>query len=99
MTGRFDLLPLIYSLIVLTWVSGFDIIYALQDDDFDKSNQLYSIPSATGRKRALVISVVVHFVTFILVVVAGFMEAGAPFLDRSSNIYYLINLSAPDCQT
>ena len=38
-TGQFSILPLIYSFIVLTWVSGFDIIYALQDDEFDKSNE------------------------------------------------------------
>jgi 4-hydroxybenzoate polyprenyltransferase len=70
-TGAFDLLPLIYSLIVLTWVSGFDIIYALQDDEFDKSNMLFSLPSASGRKKALYISVILHLFTFILVVSAG----------------------------
>lgn len=47
-TGSFALLPVIYSFIVLTWVSGFDIIYALQDDEFDKNNRIYSIPSVTG---------------------------------------------------
>jgi 4-hydroxybenzoate polyprenyltransferase len=70
-TGTFAILPLIYSLIVITWVSGFDIIYALQDDDFDRSNQLHSLPSAAGRKRALSISVLVHSVTFISVLAAG----------------------------
>ena len=71
-TGKFSLLPVIYSFIVLTWVSGFDIIYALQDDEFDKSNQLHSIPSAAGRKRAIIISILVHIITFILVLAAGF---------------------------
>jgi len=75
-TGSFSILPLIYSGIVLTWVSGFDIIYALQDDEFDRSNNLYSLPSATGRKRALFISIIVHIVTFILVVVAGLTGKG-----------------------
>ncbi len=75
-TGSFSLIPLIYSLIVLTWVSGFDIIYALQDDEFDRSNQLYSLPSATGRKKALNISIVVHLITFSLVVLAGITENG-----------------------
>jgi 4-hydroxybenzoate polyprenyltransferase len=70
-TGEFSLLPLIFSIIVITWVSGFDIIYALQDDDFDRANKLYSIPSATGRKKALAISLFVHFLTFLLVIVAG----------------------------
>jgi 4-hydroxybenzoate polyprenyltransferase len=70
-TGKFDFLPLIYSLIVLTWVSGFDIIYALQDDDFDRKTLLHSIPSAIGRKQALLISAAVHIVTVILVIAAG----------------------------
>jgi 4-hydroxybenzoate polyprenyltransferase len=75
-TGTFSIIPLIYSFIVLTWVSGFDIIYALQDDEFDKSNQLLSLPSVTGRKKALTISILVHFITFILVIVAGLMRNG-----------------------
>jgi 4-hydroxybenzoate polyprenyltransferase len=70
-TGKFSLLPLIYSFIVLTWVSGFDIIYALQDDDFDRSNRLHSIPSLAGRKGALLISSLLHLITFILVISAG----------------------------
>ncbi|MGA2405979.1 MAG: UbiA-like polyprenyltransferase [Bacteroidales bacterium] len=70
-TGRFSFLPIIYSFIVLTWVSGFDIIYALQDDEFDKSNKLHSLPLAAGRKKALVISIFIHFITFVLVLIAG----------------------------
>src|SRR5664279_3689404 len=62
-TGKFSLLPLIYSIIVLSWVSGFDIIYALQDDEFDKSLNIHSLPSATGRKQALAISIFVHCIT------------------------------------
>ncbi len=57
LTGRFSIVPLIYSFIVLTWVSGFDIIYALQDDEFDKSNNLHSVPSVAGIKNAILISV------------------------------------------
>ena len=70
-TGKFSVLPVIYSFIVLSWASGFDIIYALQDDEFDKSNQLHSLPSAGGRKKALAISILVHFLTFVLVLTAG----------------------------
>ncbi|HTG56907.1 MAG TPA: UbiA-like polyprenyltransferase, partial [Niabella sp.] len=51
-TGRFDLLPILFSFAVIFWVSGFDIIYALQDEEFDKSNDLYSIPSVLGKKKA-----------------------------------------------
>src|SRR5262249_24360264 len=42
-TGQFAALPVIFSLAVIFWVSGFDIIYALQDEEFDKSNNLYSM--------------------------------------------------------
>lgn len=77
--GRFEILPVIYSLIVLTWVSGFDIIYALQDDQFDRENRLYSLPSAAGRKKAIAVSASVHFLTIILVVAAG-IQGGSGIL-------------------
>jgi 4-hydroxybenzoate polyprenyltransferase len=67
----FALLPLIYSVIVLTWVSGFDIIYALQDDQFDRENGLYSIPAVMSRREALAVSVALHAVSFMLVSAAG----------------------------
>ncbi len=76
-TGKFTLLPLIYSFIVLTWVGGFDIIYALQDDQFDIENRLHSIPSAVGRRSALLISVAVHLLTGILVIYAGIKGSGS----------------------
>lgn len=75
-TGAFSIIPLIYSMIVLTWVGGFDIIYALQDDEFDRRHNLYSIPSAAGRKKALMISVIVHSITFLLVIAAGLAGRG-----------------------
>jgi 4-hydroxybenzoate polyprenyltransferase len=75
-TGSFSLLPLIYSLIVLTWVSGFDIIYALQDDEFDRSNKLLSLPAVAGRKKALAISTLIHILSFSLVVTAGIIGNG-----------------------
>ncbi|MEJ7560534.1 MAG: UbiA-like polyprenyltransferase [Pedobacter sp.] len=59
-TGAFNIVPILYSLAVLFWVSGFDIIYALQDEDFDKAEQLHSIPAALGPKNALKLSVVLH---------------------------------------
>ena len=75
-TGFFKLLPVIYSMIVITWVSGFDIIYALQDDEFDRSNRIYSIPSAAGKKKALIISIIVHIITVNAVILAGYIGKG-----------------------
>ena len=70
-TGSFALLPILFSFTVLFWVSGFDIIYALQDEDFDKSNQLHSIPAAVGKKKALRISEMLHVLSAACVVYAG----------------------------
>ena len=70
-TGRFDWLPVLFSFTVLFWVSGFDIIYALQDEEFDKSQNLYSIPVALGKKSALRVSEVMHALSALLVIAAG----------------------------
>lgn len=72
LTGRFDILPLIFSFIVLTWVSGFDIIYALQDEQFDKQNQLHSIPALLGTKKALLVSNLLHIICGLLLLIAGY---------------------------
>ena len=66
-TGHFNIVPIFYGLAVLTWVSGFDIIYALQDEEFDKANGLNSIPANFGAKNALRISEVLHILSFIFV--------------------------------
>lgn len=70
-TGRFDVLPLLFSIAVITWVSGFDIIYAMQDIDFDNSQKLHSIPTALGRKKALNTSVLLHIISAAAVISAG----------------------------
>lgn len=71
-TGKFDWLPLFFSFAVLFWVSGFDIIYALQDEDFDKSKNLKSIPVWLGKKRALLLSGVFHVISASFIIYAGF---------------------------
>ena len=91
-TGKFSFLPLIYSFIVLTWVSGFDIIYALQDNEFDKSNNLYSVPSAAGIKNAILISVLVHIFTFCLVLLAGFKGNGGIVYWAGASLFSLFLL-------
>jgi len=70
-TGSFDWIPVLISISVLCWVSGFDIIYALQDDEFDKVNHLRSVPVWLGRKNALNLSLVLHIATALLLFVAG----------------------------
>jgi len=70
-TGQFDLLPVLFSFTVLFWVSGFDIIYALQDEAFDKEHQLHSIPAALGKANALRVSELLHVLSAACVVYAG----------------------------
>jgi 4-hydroxybenzoate polyprenyltransferase len=71
-TGHFNLLPILFSFTVLFWVSGFDIIYAMQDIDFDQSNKLHSIPSVLGAVNALRVSELLHLLSAITVISAGF---------------------------
>src|SRR5690348_16793416 len=70
-TGKFALVPILFSLSVLCWVSGFDIIYALQDESFDKENDLHSIPSWLGLSQALTVSEALHFLSFAAIAAAG----------------------------
>ena len=72
-TGEFELLPLLFSFAVIFWVSGFDIIYALQDAEFDASQSLYSMPSHWGGDRALKIARLFHVVSASFIIAAYFI--------------------------
>lgn len=81
-TGHFAIIPLLFSGIVFFWVSGFDIIYACQDVEFDHKYRLQSIPVMVGVKKALTISVVLHLLSFIFVILAGIS------LEATKSIYF-----------
>ncbi len=72
-TGTFDMLPLLFSFAVIFWVSGFDIIYALQDTEFDAAQSLYSMPSHWGAVKALNIARLFHVVSASFIVAAYFI--------------------------
>lgn len=72
-TGTFSILPVLYGLAVLCWVAGFDIIYALQDFEFDMSNRLKSTPVWLGKANALRLSNVLHLASAGLLVYAGYL--------------------------
>ncbi|MBK9329690.1 MAG: UbiA family prenyltransferase [Sphingobacteriales bacterium] len=69
--GRFEILPLFFSFAVLCWVAGFDIIYALQDVQFDQEHKLYSIPSYFGQEKAKWISRFLHLCSTLCIFSAG----------------------------
>ena len=67
-TGRFDASILILCAALLTYIAGFDILYACQDIQFDQNIGLYSIPARLGVKTAFHISSLLHMMTFGLLV-------------------------------
>jgi len=64
---------------VLTWVAGFDLIYACQDVEFDRAEGLHSIPSRWGIGRALLLSSILHVLTLLCLVQVG-LGAGLSFI-------------------
>ena len=56
---------------VLTWVAGFDIIYSLQDIEFDRKQGLHSVPARVGPGRALVISALLHLLSVVFLSMFG----------------------------
>ena len=72
-TGSFAILPVLYSFAVLFWVAGFDIIYALQDEEFDKSLSLHSIPVSFGTNNALMLSRIFHFICAFIMLIAAYL--------------------------
>lgn len=70
--GVFNIVPLFFSFAVLCWVSGFDIIYALQDEDFDREQKLHSIPAYLGKVRALQLSTLLHVLSATFVIMPVF---------------------------
>ncbi|RFZ85887.1 4-hydroxybenzoate octaprenyltransferase [Mucilaginibacter terrenus] len=71
-TGAFALTPVFFSLSVLCWVSGFDIIYALQDEEFDRNEKLHSIPAWMGKVNALRLSTFLHVCSAIFILMPVF---------------------------
>tara|TARA_B100001758_G_C18391450_1_gene603172 strand:- start:1048 stop:1899 length:852 start_codon:yes stop_codon:yes gene_type:complete len=84
-SSEFHMTPILFSISVLFWVSGFDIIYSLQDTEFDKNQKLYSIPVMIGKRNALKTSKIFHLVSIIILIFAGYYDA--------FSIYYWIGLS------
>lgn len=69
-SGGFSIPILALSLGVMLWVAGFDIIYALQDADFDRAHRLYSVPSRFGVRTAGKIALLTHLVAIFFFCIA-----------------------------
>ncbi len=74
--GYFAWLPVLFSLLVVCWVSGFDLIYSLQDEPFDRSQHLRSIPEWLGRSNGIRVSRGLHLLALGFLVAAGILGHG-----------------------
>ncbi|MDR1343209.1 MAG: putative 4-hydroxybenzoate polyprenyltransferase [Prevotellaceae bacterium] len=70
-SGAFAAPPMLLAALVLLWSGGFDIIYALPDEEFDRQQRLHSVPAALGRKAALWLSAAVHLACFAIILYFG----------------------------
>ncbi len=74
--GEFDALPVLLGAAVLFWTAGFDVIYALQDEEYDRRVGLYSLPARLGSRGALLISALFHAAMVGLLLVVWRVAAG-----------------------
>jgi 4-hydroxybenzoate polyprenyltransferase len=72
-TGEFTRVPFVLGLVILTWIAGLDIVYALQDVEFDIKENLHSLPVRVGKKKALFISTACYMVSISAMVYAGLL--------------------------
>jgi len=80
-TGRLDPSGMILSLALLTYIAGFDILYACQDLEFDRRTGLCSIPARLGPATAFHISAVLHGITFLsLLLILVVFDLGVVYL-------------------
>jgi 4-hydroxybenzoate polyprenyltransferase len=70
-TGKFHAIPLMLWICVMLWIGGFDIIYALQDVEFDSETGLHSIPRSLGKSRALGLSRAMHLALIGMLLAVG----------------------------
>jgi 4-hydroxybenzoate polyprenyltransferase len=75
-SGVFDPAPVVLSVAVLFWVSGFDVMYSLQDESFDREIKLKSVPVMLGAKNSLILSFLTHLVSAALLFWFGLLIEG-----------------------
>jgi 4-hydroxybenzoate polyprenyltransferase len=94
--------PALLALFTLFWVSGFDIIYATLDEEFDRKESLYSFPARFGKRTALRLSGLFHGIAFLLLVVLFFYSymslLALPLLLLTGWLLYMEQKKAEDVQ-
>jgi 4-hydroxybenzoate polyprenyltransferase len=80
---------IVLALAVATWGGGFDVLYALQDIEFDRSQNLFSLPAALGGRRALLVARVLHLLTVVCLAAVGI----ATFAGTNTGMYYAVGVA------
>ena len=88
-TGSIDYKILILGLAVVFWGSGFDILYAILDYDFDTANGLFSVPAKFGIKNAITVSRILHLLALICLIYIYFIF--------NLNFLYIIGIILVTC--
>jgi 4-hydroxybenzoate polyprenyltransferase len=79
--------PLVLGAAVVFWVAGFDILYSLQDEEFDRQTGLHSLPARLGRAQSMALAKYLHILAGL-----GFLLTG--WLAGLGWLYYLAALAA-----
>jgi 4-hydroxybenzoate polyprenyltransferase len=72
-SGEFTRVPFVLGFIIMAWIAGLDIVYAVQDMEFDVKENLHSMPVRLGKKRALVISAACYLLSITAMIYAGLL--------------------------
>ena len=96
---QWSILPITFG--VVFWTAGFDIIYSLQDEDFDRDRSLRSLPESLGKSRALVVSRISHCVAVLCLAGGGILAGAGPVyflgvLGAATLLVYEQSLVKPD---
>ena len=94
-TGEIAVFPVLLTGLVITWCGGFDVIYALQDVEFDRSHSLHSIPARFGVRGGILISILLHLISVYAVVVAGLYYGGGTLYWIGAGLFFQHLLVSP----
>ena len=88
--GEFSVVAMLYFVLVLSWGGGFDIIYSLQDAQFDTEQNLHSVPQKFGVKRSLTLSFLAHIITAVAVLLLGYYQNAGVLFAIGASIFILL---------
>lgn len=89
-TGQFDVVPFILGSIILFWIAGLDILYAFQDIEFDRKENLHSIPGKMGKKNARTLSIISYGLSALAMITAGILTSRGLLFWMGTTVIILI---------